>query len=289
MPHSPTTSAIARWAEDFFKAGVTLTPEHHHYMQTTFATTDPLVILRDHVGCEIDSFLQMIFYPDQTLRMRYEHDWGETLLGPADVEAVMEQLNRAPLRSKIIPGPGRQAISVELPADLLRSWMARLKVMWRPAPEIVRHLNEIANKRRQVTIRTHLRHASIEWHSGQTALVARFLVKMPPAADGYLACLSDLLSLLVDMEAGQAPAAFLGHQKAIFFQSLCKAESFEERRQNQAMEILMLQGCRAVYGTAAHWRRQMAMIDRLSRILFGKIPHIPTLDCREETVPQKAV
>jgi hypothetical protein len=289
MRHASTTKAIARWAEDFFQAGVTLTPEHHHYMQTTFATTDPAVILQDYVGCEIDSFLQMIFYPDQTLRMRYEHDWGETRFSTADVEAVMAQLGRSSLWGRVIPVPGGQAISIELHTDLLRSWLERLKIMWQPAPEIARHLSDIEDKHRQVLIRSHLRHAPIEWHCGQKALVVRFLAKMPPGADGYIACLSDLLSLLIEMGGSQAPASFFGDRKAILFQSLCKAETFEGRRQNQAMEVLMLQGCRAAFGTAAHWRRQMTKIDRLSRILYGNIPCIPSLDCRDEVLPQKAI
>jgi hypothetical protein len=274
---------------DVFQSGVSLTPEHLSYMQTTFATTDAEVILREYEGCEIDSLLQMIFYPDQTLHIRFEHDWGETVLSAADVEAVMVQLSRSPLWGKISTGSDRRELSVELSPDLLQSWLERLKMIWQPAPEIARYLSDIEDKHRQVAIRTRLRHVPIEWHSGQTALVVRFLAKMSPEADGYLACLSDLLSLLVEMGADQAPASFFGHQKAIFFQYLCKAEAFEARRRNEAMEVLMLQGCRAAYGSATHWRRQMAKTDRLSRILFGNIPDISPPDCLNQELPQKGI
>ena len=41
------------------------------------------------------------------------------------------------------------------------------------------------------------------------------------------------------------------------------------------MELLMMQGYRAAHGSVAHWREQMAVIDRLSRLLFDRIPFVP--------------
>jgi len=278
------TKALAQWIADFFQSGVHLTAEHHHYMQTTFAIADPAAILRDHQGCEIDSLLQMFFYPDQSLRIRYEYDWGEVCFSPADIEAIMAHLTRSPLQGKVISEAGQRALSLELSADLLQTWIERLKITWQVPRKIVPHLAAVGDRHRRVMVRTHLRHAPVEWHGGQTELTARFLSKAPPEADGYLADLSDLLSTLVEMGPAQAVDAFLGDQKTHFFQSLCKAEAFEARRQHHAMEVLLMQGCRAVYGNAAHWRRQMAKVDRLSRIIFDKIPDIAPMDCSNKAI-----
>jgi hypothetical protein len=279
------TKALARWIADFFQSGIHLTAEHHRFMLTTFGTTDPEVILRDHQGCEIDSLLQMIFYPDQDLRIRYEYDWGEDHFSPDDIEHILAQLARWSIWGKVIPGLDQQALSLELSVDLLRTWIERLKITWRPPLEVVQHLTDLAtpteieDKHRQAMVRTYLRHAPIEWHGGQIKLIARYLSKASPGAEGYLVDLSALLSLLVEMGPGQAVDSFLSDQKAHFFQSLCKAETFEVRHRNQAMEVLIMQGCRAAYGNVAHWRRQMAKVDRLSRIMFGKIPDISLMEC----------
>lgn len=283
------TNALAQWIVDSFRAGVTLTPEHLQYMQATFGTTDPAVILDEHDGSEIDSYLQLVYYPDQALRMRYENDWGETLFSTADIEAVMVQLKRAPLWGKINRGSGHGQLPVELSIDLLQAWMERLKILWQPAPAIALELNQFDDKRQQVVIRTHLRHAPLEWHSGQTALVARLLAKMRLQPEGSIGYLSDLLSLLIQMGAGQAEDSFFSDRKAFYFELLCKAEAFEARRCHEAMEVLMLQGCRAAFGTADHWRQEMARIDRLSRLLFGNIPDIGLMDCRTQALPQKPI
>ena len=50
MAHSSTVKALARWTVDFFQTGVTMTPEHLRYIETTFATSDLAVILGEYLG-----------------------------------------------------------------------------------------------------------------------------------------------------------------------------------------------------------------------------------------------
>jgi hypothetical protein len=114
-----------------------------------------------------------------------------------------------------------------------------------------------------------LRQARIQWHANQVEVLVRFLENWTGKNEKQDPDLDFLIALLPEMLPDQDPDRFFNQKKAFYLQALAKAETFERKRRTDAMEILMMQGYRAVQGSVESWRRQIQTVDRLCRTLFG--------------------
>jgi hypothetical protein len=144
-----------------------------------------------------------------------------------------------------------------------------LNISWQPPPALEQTLAARLTGDHRCRVRAMLRHVRAPWQAHQVALIDLLLAKVPPAADDFDEDLSFVCTLLDEFGPDQTPFDFLMAKKRFYFQALCKALAFEQRRQAGSMEVLMLQGARAAYGDIDQWRAWMRQVDRISRVLFG--------------------
>jgi hypothetical protein len=272
--------ALARWLGSVLAENIVLSQSVEDYVAGTFGCCDLAHILETADSGEIDSLLELLFYPDLEMKDRFESRWGGERFDRQALETVIELARARPIMATITTPSDGSAIHIELPAFVIEAFIRRLNIAWQPTPDLQTCLDANTRHRHFIRMCVHLRHARVQWHAGQVRLIGRFMTKMPEKAQDLETDLTFLLDLLPEFAPNCEPFDFLVAKKFFYFQSLCKAEDFERKRQASNMEIMMLQGNRAAHGSIAQWRLQMQQVDRICQALFGRTQFFQQPDTR---------
>jgi hypothetical protein len=270
MSSQTKAQRLAQWIRKALEAGVTAGVETLRYTQTTFGSTDLPKILSLAETSESDSLLELLFFPDAALQAAYENTWGDTCFAADDQRHVLADLMDSPVTGAIRWEDGTACLKTKLPDFVLSRFVERLNITWRPSPSLARALEHHLPWDRRRAAQVCLRHTPGPWHAHYDALLCTYIEKMPATHAGYESSLQFLLSILSELKADQDHFEFLVSKKSFYFNALCKAEDFERRRRASTMEVLMLQGARAAYGTIDQWRLGMQHIDVICQALYGR-------------------
>ena len=254
--------ALTQWIRNELINGIVLTDDVLYFLEATFGTRDLPAVLVDADGCEIDSLMELLFFPDAALKERYEAHWGCELFSAQDQDRVIASLCGTPVVAQVSLPETDITVSIPVPMFAIRSFVERLNICWHPPDQL--SLGEV-----EVKTRVQLRNARIAWNKDHVALVSLFLSKMP-AADTSASDLDFLLSIVAEMPDYGDAYAFLIDKKYFYFKSLCNAEEFDRKRLISNMEILMLSGTRSAHGSIDEWRQYMRRVDRICQNLFGR-------------------
>jgi len=263
-------TALIQWIQGVFQEGLVLGAEVVHFMEATFGTRDLDAVLSETSDGEIDSLLELLCYPDRQLQARFESQWGHFAFTADDLAAVVDLLGATALRTDITSPDGTLLASIAIPPFALEAFVQRLKITWQPPPRLARALEQHHPDQRGLAVRVHLRNAGLAWHEDQSRLMELYLCKMPAESEHFENCLTFLISILSELVPGSGGYDFLIAKKFSYFQSLCRAEDFERKRQSSNMEIMILQGARAAHGSIEEWRRCMRRIDLICQALFDR-------------------
>jgi hypothetical protein len=263
-------TALTQWIREIFQGGLVLTDEVARFMESAFGTRDIGEVLSESRDSEIDSLLELLCFPDREIQIRFESRWGHCSVSADDLTAVVTRLGGTPLRTRIFSPAGTLLAAVDMPPFALEAFVRRLNITWQPPPQLSAALEQHRPDERGMAIRVHLRNARLPWHGDQISLMELFLGRMPPDSEQFETCLAFLISILSELMPGTGGHDFLIAKKFFYFQSLCRAEDFERKRQSSNMEIMILQGARAAHGSIDEWRRNMLHIDLICQALFGR-------------------
>ena len=269
MDATPAYQGLARWVQQILQTGLSLNDDLNGYMESTFGRTDLTRILAEADSNEIDSLLELLFYPDIGLQIQYETQWGHIPFTDQDQRAVIELLQSEPLQVPILLQDKTPAMRIDVPDFVIASFIQRLNIACQPPADLTAVLERNLGNRLHMLTRVHLRNVSFSWQPQQVDLMHLFVNRMADH-DDYETCLTFILSIIQEFGPQVQPYAFLAAKKFFYFQSLCKAEAFERKRQTSNMETLLLQGERSSHGSIEEWRSRMHRIDRICQALFGR-------------------
>lgn len=266
---------MAQWILGTLQAETPVGGDVLAYARGTFGTDDLADIMAAADSADIDSLLDLIFYPDLPLQTHFEKKWGCVEFSPKDQADIIARLSAEHISSTVVCTVPPAKVDIHLPAWIPDVFVQRLNITWQPDVRIRHALERHLPPDRQIITRIHLRNAgrlcgSRTARPHQASLVSTFIEKMPWASADAEPCLLFLLTILAEFPEGQSPYDFLISKKADYFQYLCKAEDFERKRRTANMETLMLQGERAAHGSLDQWRESMRQIDTICRALFGR-------------------
>lgn len=270
MESNQASFALGEWLRKILQSGLPIDAHVETYMASTFGTTDLDAILAAADSSEIDSLMELLFYPDTNFQIRFEKRWGRVRFGPDAPPRVSACLAHPPVEAALYFPTQAGPVILQVPADVLIGFVQRLNITWQPPAVIDERLERSVPGDNAPEVRVRLRNARVRWTAERTGLLCLYLEKMPAAHPEFFAGLDLLLNMLWAVGPGADPYDFLIGQKQTRFQALCKAEDFERRRLAANMEILMLQGERAAYGDMDLIKRQMRLIDSICNALFGR-------------------
>jgi hypothetical protein len=281
MEPPPIYLEIARWVRQVLRSGFHLDQAQVAEMEASFGIAQPDDLIAETHASQAASYLDLLFFPDRSIRMAFEEQWGHLNLTHETAQTALDLLQHPPVTAPLHI-TGRDApIELKVSGDLLAVFVQRLNMAWHPPQPLRQILQTHLAPSRQPLVRSHLRHARLAWHDNQMAMLDLFLNKFDASRPDFEPSLEFLLSI-VDALTPQADRFdFLITTKFFYFQSLCKAEAFERRRQNNSMEILILQGERAAHGSIAEWRQRMRQVDDLCQTLFGQTRFFQAPEARQ--------
>lgn len=261
---------LCRWIAGELEEGIALADDVLNYLEATFGTRDLSSVFADADGSEIDSLLELLFYPDADLQMRYEARWGREFFSEQDKEVVIASLCAIPLIARVALPDTPKKISVPVPDFASRSFVQRLNICWQPPVKLAQAMGEHCVGDDGLMARVQLRNARLDWNDAQVALVIRFLSLLSADYETFATDLGFLIAILSELALESDPYNFLIGKKFFYFQSLCSAEDFERKRLSSNMEIMMMAGARSAHGSIGQWRQFMRRIDRICQALFGR-------------------
>ena len=262
--------ALSRWLRNELKSGIVLTDDVLHYLEATFGIRDLPSVLADADACEIDSMMELLFYPDLELQERYEAQWGKEIFTQQDRDGIIEMLCDTPEVAEIALPDTDDKISIPVPDFASRTFVQRLNICWHPPAQLLQLLNQKSFGEIGVKTCVQLRNARIAWHKNQVALISLFLAKMPAASETFAPDLDFLISILSELAIDGDAYAFLIGKKFFYFKSLCSADDYDRKRLISNMEILMMSGNRSAHGSFEQWRQNMRRVDRICQTLYGR-------------------
>ncbi|RJQ83944.1 MAG: hypothetical protein C4519_06015 [Desulfobacteraceae bacterium] len=261
---------LAGWIRQVLQAPMRLDGALLDFVEETFGTADPSALSDDMDGSEAASFWELLFFPDQRLRLEFETHYGERAFSGAQAAALANELLREPITATLQTDVAPYACTVQVPAFVITALIERLKITWQAPQRLIDILRGTLTDRHRIEVRARLRQTRVRWHDGQISMIGHFLARMPAESNDFNPCLEFLLSHLGELRPVDAPFEFLVARKFFLFQSLCQHEAFEQRRRSRNMETLILQGARVAHGDSAQWRAGMRLVDRICTALYGR-------------------
>jgi hypothetical protein len=285
MSDQGTQDALGRWLRRQLEHGITVSEDVLDYLASTFGTRDLAAVAADADASEADSLLEMLFYPDSHLLLKFEARWGRESFSGRNREAIIDALCSHPPTAHLdLPDAG-SPLDLPVPAFACRAFVERLHICRGLHPDLDDILEAHPKSGDLLMIRVRLRHARLKWHDDQVALMGKFLNRMPASSQTFLTDLEFLISILPEMSGGDDGHTFLTGKKLFYFKALCGAEAFERKRAAGNMEILMLSGARSAHGNIEEWRQLMRRIDRICKALYGRTKHFQPPDGRHFDLP----
>ena len=278
--------ALGQWLRRQLEEGIGVTEEVLDYLESTFGTRDLEAVLADDDSGEVDSLLELLFYPDISFQMAFEAKWGQKTISENDTDAVADTLCAVPPTARLRPPYTGTTLSLQVPDFACRAFVQRLRMCRKLHPDLAAILDNRPEDDDSLLTRVQLRNARLEWRDHRVDLMAQFLTRMPAQTKTFSDDLDFLVNILPEMAAGDDAYTFLTGKKFFYFKSLCSAEDFERKRSASNMEIMMLSGVRSAHGNIEEWRQLMRRVDRICQALFGRTeffqqPDSQTIDLQD--------
>jgi hypothetical protein len=272
--------ALGRWLRRQLERGITIGEDVLDYLEATFGKRDLAAVVADEDASEVDSLLELLFYPDTGLQLKFEDRWGRESYSEGDRDAIVDGLcSDPPIAHLDLPDTG-VTLTLPVPCFACRTFVDRLHICHKLHPNLDEVLEGLPKSENLLMTRVQLRNARLKWHDDQVVLMDKFLTRMPSPSRTFSTDLEYLISILAEMSKGDDGYGFLTGKKLFYFKALCNAEDFERKRAASNMEIMMMSGARSAHGSIEEWRRLMRRVDRICRAVYGRTEFFQQPDSR---------
>jgi hypothetical protein len=257
--------------------GITLGSEVIHYIDSTFSNptiTELQTILHDDSNCEKDSLMELLLFPDETMQLQLESLLERLHFQQADEKSVLGDLLQDPVQVTIrFPGD-RGSLRLRVTEDVACRFISRLNISRHLNPNLLDALNQHQDETTSGRIKVKLRNSRFSPTTEKIEFLCLFFKKFDSQAMDIFECLDVALSFLDEPTIDNDIYRTLMAKKKFYFRSLQKAIQLDAQLQKQNVETLMAQGKKVVLIDQRDARKKMRIIDRISRVVFGKTEYL---------------
>ena len=264
---------LAEKLQKIFNDGITLSSEVIHYIDSTFSnpsTPELQTILHDDSNCEKDSLMELLLFPDETMQLQLEALLERLHLQPVDEKSVLGDLLQEPVQVAICFPGDRGSLRLRLTEDVASQFISRLNISRHLNPNLLDALNQNKDETISDRIKVKLRNSRFSPTTEKIEFLCLFFKKFDLQDMDIFECLDVALSFLDEPTIDNDIYRTLMAKKKFYFRSLQKAIQLDAQLQKQNVETLMAQGKKLVLIDQRDARKKMWIIDRISRVVFGK-------------------
>ena len=252
--------------------GIRISDAVLHYMVSTVSSppADALTAaISDVADADNASLCELVFSPDETLQIALEPLLAKTAFQAVDEAVVAGFLMAQPLTTGLVFPAPYPRLTVDMPPDVVESFVSHLKISWQMAPRLSQAVSRFVAGSFQGAARVRLRHARVAYTGQQVDFLCGLFEKLGTDTDNFPACFDFMLDLFAESPDAGDVRLRLKEKKRFYFKALQIAETVAARQQQSNMETLILQGSRFPHVDPEEPRRRMRLIDRISRAMFG--------------------
>ena len=253
--------------------GITLGSEVIHYIDSTFSNptaTELQTILHDDSNCEKDSLFELLLFPDETMQLQLESLLERLHFQQADEKSVLRAFLQDPVQVTIrFPGD-RGSLRLRITEDVACQFISRLNIYRHLNPSLLEALNQHQDETISDRIKVKLRNSRFSPTTERIEFLCLFFKKFDSQDTDIFECLDVALSFLDEPTIDNDIYRTLMAKKEFYFHSLQKAKQLDTQLQKQNVETLMAQGKKVVLIDQRDARKKMRIIDKISRVVFGK-------------------
>ena len=257
--------------------GITLGSEVIHYIDSTFSNptiTELQTILHDDSNCEKDSLMELLLFPDETMQLQLESLLERLHFQQADEKSVLGDLLQDPMQVTIrFPGD-RGSLRLRITEDVACQFISRLNISRHLNPNLLDALNQNKDETISDRIKVKLRNSRFSPTTEKIEFLCLFFKKFDSQDMDIFECLDVALSFIDEPTIDNDIYRTLMAKKKFYFRSLQKAIQLDAQLQKQNVETLMAQGKKVVLIDQRDARKKMRIIDRISRVVFGKTEYL---------------
>jgi hypothetical protein len=268
--------------ESVLSRRIRLNPEVLHYIDSTLApgsARELCALLSDSGNCEAEAAVELLFFPDRALQESIEPVLAEAEFTTEEAREVTEALCRKNMEATVAFPDHRGESRLRVPATAAAQLVARLNITRRIDPQLQDAISEAAADPSVVSrLRVRLRNAAIQQSETQIAFLSALLRNAAADAEASRPLLELLDLSLYLMEQSRPDAdlyAVLMDQKKLLIRSLYAAEKSRAQLAEKPVEALLMQGTPISSINPEEAGQQIAGIDRVSLLVFGKTEHYP--------------
>ncbi|MGB5983951.1 MAG: hypothetical protein WBG37_01505 [Desulfobacterales bacterium] len=253
---------------------VTVTPDIEQFAESSFGIGSHLEMVDLLVQGDPDDraqLLDLLIFPDETTQALLE-PFLEALPPGEDHQHRLVTLLRthAPRLNLRFPENERK-FSVTLPSPTLEAYVSRLYPDRCLDQTTLAFINGSLPREESNGVKVAIRNHNLPANQAPWDLLRRFLGVMASARGDGLACLSRLLKMLEQTPVPGDYYPVLAKLKHLYAGELRRWEQFERQQTRLPMESLLLQGIHPPAMTREVLLNELAYIDQLCMLLYGKI------------------
>lgn len=256
-----------------FLEGLCLNDDAHNYIDSTFL--NPSIaeiehILQDESNCEKDSFIDLIFFPDESMQVQLEYFLENENFCKEDEKKIADYIFLQNIKAAIFFPDKKDFFKLAMTQASAVQFISRLNISKKLDEKLISAINKHVSKKLRNLVKVKLRNSRIKYDNSKIVFMCSFFKKIKDSDDDFLRCLDFILGFFDEIGIDSDIAHELMRKKDFYFKNLQKAETFESHFKKSNMEILMLQGVKIPYISKQKAQNKMHMIDKIVSAVFGK-------------------
>jgi hypothetical protein len=254
--------------------GIVLEPGVMDYIDSTFSNpswSEFQQIFREASDCELDSLLELIFFPNEAMQIQLEARLEACRLYKEDEEGLIAYI-RQKLPSVQLFSPSRsKSTTIDAPEWAIAQLVQRLNIDKSHHPRVLKTIDRFIPAKLQDRLKVCLRNKQKPFSDGQMTFLCIFIEKNTPEKYDFWEVFQFLVGFLDEIENDADLFAALVESKRSCIECLQNVTRLEAQLAKSNMETMLMQGIRIPYIDKEAARQKLEMIDNICYTVFGKI------------------
>ena len=252
--------------------GIQLDSEVLSYIDSTlsYPTSAQIeTVLNDPDHGERDALIELIFFPDEIMRLRIENLLEQFRYLDHEEEKIIQLLQSRKPVALIRLYDDRSPISLPLPSESVKPLIRRLRITVQLPGKIIGRINRILPDLPGRAVKVRLRCTRIPLNDSQCKFITDFMQAFA-RDDALIACFDFALQFLEEIAETDDYYSALVCKRRSLVRNIKKMEEFRSRLEKENMETLVMRGERIPVIDITESQKQIAMIDQICIMMFGK-------------------
>ena len=273
MAPKPQSLLLAARIIRQLKVGLSVDGRVMQYIDSTYLnpSDDELrELFADAEPCQNASLFELVFSPDEAFQIQIESDLEAVGCETTDERKVIDAVLARPLKTRIVFPTRHLSIIVPMPPENVERFVGLLNLSRRVHPSIVRTANRFLDPSMRTVAKVILRNTKGSFAQEEIQFLCRFIEKSGAGFPEFRVCLELILELFRDNPDHPYVHQLLMEKKRYHLKNLETMEKLDSQIDGHNMETLLLKGIRIPYLDRNETKKQIARLDTIGRMVFGR-------------------